>query len=119
MLAGAAFGVAVADSVFGFLALFGLGGASGFASDLRGRPRRRGVFSAAGSDPCAFIGPLLGSGAAGWCTAGAGAALLRFLGGAFSSSSWSCVSISVPPIVDGVEGGAGRWCWSTGCCGCA
>lgn len=110
MLAGAAFGVADADSVFAFLGFFGLGGASGFVSDLRGRPRRRGVFSAGGSDPCVFTGPLLsfGAGAAGCCTTGAGAALLRFLGGAFSSSSWSWVRISAPPIVDGVDDGAGR-----------
>lgn len=114
MLAGAAFGVADADSVLAFLGFFGLGGASGFVSDLRGRPRRRGVFSAGGSEPCVFTGPLLGfgAGAAGCCTteagAGAGAALLRFLGGAFSSSTWSCVRISAPPIVDGVEDGAAR-----------
>lgn len=106
-------------------------------SDLRGLPRRRGVFSVVpGSCFCtALTGPFSSgagaaagaAGAVGCCTDGiavavvvavaAAVALLRFLGGAWSSSSLFCVRISAPPIVEGVEDGAGR-CWSTGCCGC-
>lgn len=71
------------------MGFFGLDGASGLASDLRGLPLRRGVFSVvAGSGFGALIGPLssgAGAGAAGCCTAGiavAAVALVRFLGGA-------------------------------------
>lgn len=131
LAAGAAFGVAFADSALVFLGFFGFDGASGLASDLRGLPRRRGVFSVVPGSAfgAALTGPLssgvgAGAGAAGCCTAGiavaapapapapAAVALLRFLGGARSSSSLFCVKISAPPIVEGVEDGAGR-CWST------
>lgn len=133
MFAGAVFGVALADSALVFLGFFGFGGASGLVSDFRGLPRRRGVFSGApGSCFCAALtGPFSSgagavgagaAGAAGCCRVGiavavvvavvgaAAVALLRFLGGAWSSSSLFCVRISAPPIVEGVEDGAAGRC---------
>ena len=99
------FGVDVDDSDFLALDLVDLVVPS--VSDFRGLPRRRGVFSATGSDP--DVGPF--DGFEPFCCAGDGAgAALRFFGCLLFSSSGSCINISVPPMVEGVEDAAGRCC---------
>ena len=101
------FGVDVDDSDFLALDLVDLVVPS--VSDFRGLPRRRGVFSAADSDPGAFVGPFDWFEA--FCCAGDGAgAALRFFDCVLFSSSGSCIDISVPPMVEGVEDTAGRCC---------
>lgn len=80
---------------------------------MRGLPRRRGVFSAVSLPGAGTAFGPFASGAGG-CGVGPAAGLLRFFGGP-PSSSRSCVMISAPPMVEGIEDAAGCWCCNTGC----